>query len=627
MKKQVSFLLSLAIGAVLVVCCAPSKPEVAGTISHVGNAKISGTIIDNQGTPASNAQVRLVPADFNPVVNGGIPDSLIDTTGESGDYVLYAPDSGLYNIEAIHLNERTRLLIRDIGIQDQDSLSLDSATLKAPGAVIVSISNTADTINGYVYVPGTTIKVKIDGEAVSQGRIVIDSMPAGAIPSIHYAVSGSTSNTVIADSVVVIPADTTEARPVGLLAIFYSVGVAAAPLHNGNASASNGVLTLSAPAADNIGVGDEVQVGLARYYITRRNSATSFNVQNSSANGRIPGTTRISFANQAVQIVRAFNSLEGAVDALYGASSAADSLHLKTTDLVAADYALRFACYGDGTDTTEAVVSGWNTDATHDIHIYTPVALDEVGVSQRHIGKWTDSAYNMRLAANAASNYTDGIFIQSAYVSIDGFQIHTVTSVDAADAIEYNEQNGILSVSNTIIKSDQLADVAGNGGIRIYCSTNPAQAVSLWNNIIYGFQYPGSTKSNPAIHFNSPNSPGLILNNTIVNCQTGIEGSLDSVVIQNNITQNCANGFFPWYYVNPLSDYNISSVDADFTGTHSRNALWVAFADSANHDYHLAAMDTVALNQGIADPGVGLFNDDIDGQVRSGSWDIGADEK
>ncbi|NIO62460.1 MAG: DNRLRE domain-containing protein, partial [Gammaproteobacteria bacterium] len=59
--------------------------------------------------------------------------------------------------------------------------------------------------------------------------------------------------------------------------IFYSVGTDTSALYSGNASASSGILTLlGGPAADKIGVGDEVRVGSNRYYITGRNSSTEF---------------------------------------------------------------------------------------------------------------------------------------------------------------------------------------------------------------------------------------------------------------------------------------------------------------------------------------------------------------
>jgi hypothetical protein len=54
----------------------------------------------------------------------------------------------------------------------------------------------------------------------------------------------------------------------------------------------------------------------------------------------------------------------------------------------------------------------------------------------------------------------------------------------------------------------------------------------------------------------------------------------------------------------------------------------VAFVDEDGDDFHLNASDTVAKNKGTDLSGDSYlpFSDDIDGQTRSGTWDIGADE-
>jgi hypothetical protein len=111
--------------------------------------------------------------------------------------------------------------------------------------------------------------------------------------------------------------------------IYYSVGTDSAALYTGNASASFGTLTLAGPAANNVGVGDEIRQGANRYYITGRNSSTEFTIQNSAANGGTPGATNITFGSTPITIYRAFLTLSAAE------SGAADSSHLNSSDLVA----------------------------------------------------------------------------------------------------------------------------------------------------------------------------------------------------------------------------------------------------------------------------------------------------
>jgi hypothetical protein len=54
------------------------------------------------------------------------------------------------------------------------------------------------------------------------------------------------------------------------------------------------------------------------------------------------------------------------------------------------------------------------------------------------------------------------------------------------------------------------------------------------------------------------------------------------------------------------------------------------FEDSANYDFHLSASDpnNVAIDAAtdLSSDAINAFSTDIDGQTRSGSWDIGADE-
>jgi hypothetical protein len=59
-------------------------------------------------------------------------------------------------------------------------------------------------------------------------------------------------------------------------------------------------------------------------------------------------------------------------------------------------------------------------------------------------------------------------------------------------------------------------------------------------------------------------------------------------------------------------------------GTGNRFSQTFTFAGAS--DYHLASTDAGARDYGVSDPGSGLFADDIDGETRSGSWDIGSDE-
>jgi hypothetical protein len=128
-------------------------------------------------------------------------------------------------------------------------------------------------------------------------------------------------------------------------AIYYSVGTDNTALYSGNASASSGTLTLASSGAAKIGVGDEIREGLNRYYITGRNSATEFTIQNSAANSGTPGDTNITFGTTSITIYRAFNTITAAI------SGSPDSSHLNLGgppyDLTSGNYQLNWPCYKD----------------------------------------------------------------------------------------------------------------------------------------------------------------------------------------------------------------------------------------------------------------------------------------
>lgn len=101
---------------------------------------------------------------------------------------------------------------------------------------------------------------------------------------------------------------------------------------------------------------------------------------------------------------------------------------------------------------------------------------------------------------------------------------------------------------------------------------------------------------------------------------------MSTTIIINCLAQDCTDGFkiteTTW---DASSCNNCSDIASDAPGSNSRTGS-VTFVNAGGDDYHLAPSDTVALGYGVADPGSGLFSDDIDGQARGIIWDIGADE-
>ena len=116
-------------------------------------------------------------------------------------------------------------------------------------------------------------------------------------------------------------------------------------------------------------------------------------------------------------------------------------------------------------------------------------------------------------------------------------------------------------------------------------------------------------------------------NNTVFDSDIGVrqQGAAHAVSV-NNLTQGCGDGFSGSF--DEPSNNNLSDLAADAPGPLSLNSAVVSCVDPAALDFHLRANDVSARDRG-ADLSVETrppIVDDMDGQPRTGLWDIGADE-
>jgi hypothetical protein len=195
--------------------------------------------------------------------------------------------------------------------------------------------------------------------------------------------------------------------------IFRSVGPSATGLldsDNSHAdllnSITGGVATFEVALADNIGVGDVVIIDTGGtdqtidasdtlLFIHSRTSSTSYTLRTHT--GSIP--TDMAVANDTWQIYRAHISMGQADNGTVNStlSGLGFSFNGGGRDLLANNEEWNIACYANGTtaDTTGATIDGWNTGAYNFLRFYTPVNASEVGVSQRHAGKWDENKFRI----------------------------------------------------------------------------------------------------------------------------------------------------------------------------------------------------------------------------------------
>jgi hypothetical protein len=196
-----STLFSAFAGALLCLSCS-SPTQLAGGGTRGGNPAIAGAIVRHDGTPAANVKVFLVPQSYDPVMSGPLPDSLTSYTTPAGRYEFDDISSGTYNVFAIDNSEHKRLLIRNIAVARTD-VSVPQDTLRIPGTVKILVSGSMDTLNGYLFIPGTVVSAAI---SASTGFVEMDSVPPQTLPGISYGVKNSTTQPrTIADSFVLAP--------------------------------------------------------------------------------------------------------------------------------------------------------------------------------------------------------------------------------------------------------------------------------------------------------------------------------------------------------------------------------------------------------------------------------------
>jgi len=283
-------------------------------------------------------------------------------------------------------------------------------------------------------------------------------------------------------------------------------------------------------------------------------------------------------------------------------------------DLVGADEIAVAECYNDGVMSESFLqITGWTTDETHYIKIYTPE-------SERH-----DGIFDTGFRYDGTSNYYPCIWIRIPNVRIEGLQIEDNANSHVM-SVDIPSGSGWVEICYNLIRGRSNAEAKH----ALYVYTTPATVtVKIWNNML--------TRSGRGVDVASTGGPVYIYNCTLWALIRGIYARLGSnVTAKNCVALNCGgNDFFETGFFNANSNYNASTGSPPgFTHAPGDNSMH-GQQDADNfvnpvggaEDLHL--LETAPIRgQGIdlsSDPII-PFNDDIDGNVRSLQWDIGADQ-
>ncbi len=267
---------------------------------------------------------------------------------------------------------------------------------------------------------------------------------------------------------------------------------------------------------------------------------------------------------------------------------------LANKDLTAQDIIYEIRVSGDWTgviDSEEADTSAYTTDSTRYIWIHT------MG-DARHIGKVTAKCYQRNVAL-----YTD----VEDYI-IDGLVWKLDSSFSGA---AYQGKCNVGILRNNIFYGSGLT--AGSCiAMNLYGGT-----FKVYNNLFYDI----STGDSIAIYARNGIDTYYVYNNTVVNCTYGIGSDYNRGTYYNNICQD--NASTDYYNVGGSThDKNIASDTSSPDDTFDSKT--VKFLNKLGKDFHLASDDIEAMNKGRDCSSE--FTMDIDGETRTGTWDIGCDQ-
>lgn len=266
-------------------------------------------------------------------------------------------------------------------------------------------------------------------------------------------------------------------------------------------------------------------------------------------------------------------------------------------------------------DTTAVTISGWTTDATHYIKVYTTDTARHNGIYVGESGAKADT-YRIELS-NGANNV---ISIQENYVRIEGLQIKNGdTNNHRRGILTTNatiDSNNDIRISYNIIKGELSGSPLGGRGIELLDSDTNAK---VWNNILYGWTIQAEAIS---ISINT----AYVYNNTIHNSNKGIYRSGGTVVAKNNLVASTTTEFSGTFSND--STNNASNGGTTASSTADLTYQTFTFVASSTYDFHLDSGDSGAQDLGADLSGDSNLEitDDIDGDSRSDPFDIGADE-
>lgn len=214
-RAQVSVLavlvvLALVAGALLAGCFRDGAVD-GGTETET---TLAGRVTDSLGRPAAEAEVVLLPRDFNPVRPSSVPARRV--TDREGRYTFADIQAGEYNIQ-VDGSGTQAALIRGIHVEPpptahDSTVKVMDGVLRPSGRILIPWE-ILPYENGWVYLPGTTVSARLLPAGGNEEGFLLTGVPAGAYAELR-ATSGETlGENLLDDSLVIDPGETAVSPP------------------------------------------------------------------------------------------------------------------------------------------------------------------------------------------------------------------------------------------------------------------------------------------------------------------------------------------------------------------------------------------------------------------------------
>jgi len=262
--------------------------------------------------------------------------------------------------------------------------------------------------------------------------------------------------------------------------------------------------------------------------------------------------------------------------------------------------------WSGGADTAAVSIAGFTVSADYYVHIYTTAAA-------RHNGKWDTGAYRLVTATSCLVCSVDYTRIEGLQFDISSSTASSYSNCNLTTAIGSRISNCIAKWSGTTSSTGHCFDIDGGATAATPCL--------IWNCIAYdapdyGFQLTGA--ENDSIY---------VYNCTAIGCVRGYYTSYGDTIAKNCVGfGNSDVAFYGTYDGTSTKNAYDNGSDPGSAGVDiSAEVGTDLFADYNADDFHLKS-GSALIGAGADDPGSGLYSDDIDGDSRVSTWDIGADE-